>query len=193
MNRNFYFPDLKKSPTMPFCMVYENNFEMYMEFNERTSPWKIYKPGQIFPYTKFLKNNYLYEPSDILKMTAGIRNSFLLMNKFSDKKRHSWLQKKYNLTCSVPNNFDEQFFVLKQISDYINPSWKAKLLSFPKTWEEKAYKSPMFVDYLNSVANNDHIFKRNILLYDYLLNTINLDNKITNNGFIKEVIRYYFS
>lgn len=188
----FYFPDLKKSPTMPFCMVYENNFEMYMEFNERTSPWKIYKPGQIFPYTKFLKNNYLYEPSDILKMTAGIRNSFLLMNKFSDKKRHSWLQKKYNLTCSVPNNFDEQFFVLKQISDHINPSWKAKLLSFPKTWEEKAYKSPMFVDYLNSVANNDHIFKRNILLYDYLLNTINLDNKITNNGFIKEVIRYLF-
>ncbi|RJT43044.1 hypothetical protein, partial [Legionella taurinensis] len=43
---------------------------------------------------------------------------------------------------------------------------------------------------LNSVANNDHIFKRNILLYDYLLNTINLDNKITNNGFVKEVIRY---
>ena len=65
-------------------------------------------------------------------------------------------------------------------------------LNIDKTWEEKAYKSPMFVDYLNSVANNDHIFKRNILLYDYLLNTINLDNKITNNGFIKEVIRYLF-
>jgi hypothetical protein len=188
----FYFPDFQKSPTMPFSMVYKNNFEMYMEFNGRTSPWKIYKPGQVFPYTKFLKNNYLYEPSDILKMTAGIRNSFLLMNKFSDKRRHAWLQKKYNLSCPVPNSFDEQFLVFKQISDHINPPWRAKLLVFPEAWEEKAYKSPMFVDYLNSVANNDHIFKRNILLYDYLLNSINLDHKITSNAFVREVIRYLF-
>ena len=188
----FYYPNSQKSLTTPFCMVFENNFEMYMELDAKTFPWKIYKPGQIFPYTKFLKNNYLYEPSDILKMTAGIRNSFLLMNKFSDKKRHSWLQKKYNFTCSVPKTFDEQFIVFKKISDSINSSWKAKLLTFPKAWEEKAYKSPMFVNYLNSIANNDHIFKRNILLYDHILNTINLNHKITNNSFIKEVIRYLF-
>jgi hypothetical protein len=188
----FYYPDFQKSSAMPFCMVYVNNFEMYVEFNQRTSPWRIYTPGQVFPCTKFLKNNYLYEPSDILKMIAGIRNSFLLMNKFSEKKSHSRLQKKYNLTCSVPNNFDEQFAVFKQISDYAKPAWKARLLAFPKVWEEKAYKSSVFVDYLNSVANNDHFFKRNIFLYDYLLNTINLEHKITTNGFIKEIIRYLF-
>ena len=188
----FYYPDFKKTSTMPFCMVLENNLEMYMEFNGRTSPWKIYKPGQIFPYTKFLKNNYLYEPSDILKMTAGIRNSFFLMNKFSDKRRHSCLQKKYNVSCPVPQGFDEQFLVFKQISDVVNPSWRAKLITFPNVWEEKASKSLMFVNYLNSVANNEHIFKRNMLLYDYLFNTINIKHKITNNGFVKEVLRYLF-
>ncbi|MHB1221961.1 MAG: hypothetical protein ACYC0J_08195, partial [Gammaproteobacteria bacterium] len=81
----FYFPDNSPSRIMPFCMVLQNNFEMYMEFNETISPWKIFKPGQVFPYTKFLKNNSLYEPSDILKITAGIRNSFMLLNQFSDK------------------------------------------------------------------------------------------------------------
>lgn len=188
----FYYPDLGKSTEVPFCMVYENNFEMYTEFNHRTSPWKIYKPGQVFPFTKFLKNNYLYEPSDILKMTAGTRNSFLLMNKFSDKKSHARLQKKYHLTSPAPTSFEEQFFVFKQIIESVNPMWQAKLLAFPKEWEAKAYKSSIFVDYLNSVANNDHLFKRNIILYDYLLNTINQNSKITSNGFVKEVIRYLF-
>ena len=30
----FYFPGCEKSSITPFCMVYENNFEMYMEFNQ---------------------------------------------------------------------------------------------------------------------------------------------------------------
>ncbi len=188
----FYFPDFNKSKVMPFCMIYENNFEMYTEINQRTSPWKIYKPGHVFPFTKFLKNNYLYEPSDILKMTAGIRSSFLLMNKFSDKKSHGKLQKKYNLTCHIPKGFDDQFFIFKQIIDSINPKWKAKLLAFPKEWEEMAYKSSPFVDYLNSIANGDHLFKRNITLYDYLLDILDSKSKISSNSFVKEVVRYLF-
>lgn len=188
----FYFPNGEKSLAMPFCMVYENNFEMYMEFNSRISPWKIYKPGQVFPYTKFLTNNALYEPADMLRMTAGIRNAFLLLNKFSDKKRHAWLEKKYHFSCEPPQNFDDQFHIFKGISDYVNPLWKAKLLAFPKQWEEKAYLSPYFVNYLNSIVSDEYIFKRNILLYDHILNTIHLKFKIINNSFVREVIRYLF-
>ena len=84
-------------------------------------------------------------------MTAGIRNSFLLMNKFSDKKRHASLQKKYNLTCSVPKILKISFLYLNKSATILILLGEAKLLAFPKTWEEKAYKSPMFVDYLNSL------------------------------------------
>lgn len=186
----FYFPDHQKSKMMPFCMVLQNYFEMYMEFNSNISPWKIYKPGQVFPYTKFLKNNYLYEPADILKMTAGIRNSFVLLNKFSDKKKHANLKKKFNLSCEPPKSLEDQFNVFKEICDYVKPDWSATLLSFPKSWEEEAYKSSEFVNYLNGIANTDHLFKRNSLLYDYLLTTIILKHRITTNSFIKEVLKY---
>lgn len=186
----FYFPNCQKSQTMPFCMVFENNFEMYMEFNDNISPWKIYKPGQVFPYTKFLKNNSLYEPSDILKMTAGIKNSFILLNKFSDKKKHANLKKRFNLSSEPPKCFTEQFHIFKEICDYAKPDWTATLLAFPTSWEEKAYRSPEFANYLNRIANEDHLFKRNSLLYDYILTTVILKNRITSNSFIKEIIKY---
>lgn len=188
----FYFPDNQKSETMPFCMVLENHFEMYMEFNNTISPWKIYHPGHVFPYTRFIKNNYLYEPSDILKMSAGIKSSFILLNKFSDKKQHAHLKKKFNLSCDPPKSFKDQFTVMKEICDNAKPNWTATLLAFPKSWEEKAYQSIEFINFLNSIAVNDHIFKKNALLYDYLLNTIILKHRITSNGFVKEVIKYLF-
>ena len=186
----FYYPGHQKSTTMPFCMVLQNHFEMYTDFNGNISPWKIYKPGQVFPFTKFLKNNSLYEPGDILKMTAGIRSSFVLLNKFSDKKKHAILKRKFNLSCEPPKSFADQFNVFKEICDYAKPNWSATLLAFPKSWEEKAYKSTEFVNYLDSIANAEHLFKRNYLLYEYLLNAIILENRITNNGFVKEVIKY---
>ena len=157
----FYYPKSSKRTAKrpPFCMVLENNFELYMECSSRVSPWKIYKPGNVFPYTKFLKNNYLYEPSNILKMTAGARNSFLLMNKFSDKRRHALLQKKYNIAHDVPNSLEKQFFIFRELSEATQSPWRAKLLAFPEEWENKAYESPIFLNYLNTVSNNDHIFK----------------------------------
>jgi hypothetical protein len=188
----FYYPNQQKTPIMPFCMVYENNFEMYMQIHAKTSPWKIYKPGQVFPYTKFLTHNQLHEPSDMLKMTAGTRNSFLLMNQFSDKKKHTLLQKKYHLRCPPPMNFLEQFFVFKEIIDCIKPTWKARLLIFPSAWEKIAYQSPAFLDYLNSVITNEYLFKQNVLLYDHLINNLYAFHKITSNSFIKEVLRQLF-
>ncbi|RUR19915.1 hypothetical protein ELY21_02330 [Legionella sp. km535] len=189
----FYYPDNQKSKRMPFCMVLENHFEMYMELNTSLSPWHIYKPGQVFPYTKFLRANFLYEPSDMLKMTAGVRNSFVLLNKFSDKKNHAILKKYFKLTCEPPKSYEEQFTIFKGICDYAKPDWSACLLAFPKSWEEKAYKSADFVSYLNSIAYMEHLFKRNSLFYDYLLNTIILKHRIITNGFIKEVIKNLFA
>jgi hypothetical protein len=154
----FYFPNYQKSQRMPFCLVLQNYFEMYMEFNGNIAPWKIYKPGQVFPYTKFLQNNYLYEPADMLKMTAGTRSSFILLNKFSDKKKHASLKKKFSLTCEPPKSFEEQFHVFKEMCDYAKPDWSATLLTFPPSWEEAACKSSDFIDYLNSIANAEHIF-----------------------------------
>ncbi|MFZ2316055.1 MAG: hypothetical protein WAW86_10430 [Gammaproteobacteria bacterium] len=186
----FYFPDNSPSRIMPFCMVLQNNFEMYMEFNETISPWKIFKPGQVFPYTKFLKNNSLYEPSDILKITAGIRNSFMLLNQFSDKKNHNILKKHFNLSCNPPKLLQDQFLVFKEICQSAVPEWSAQLLAFPQSWEKQAYQSPEFTKYLSGISSDDHIFKRNILLYDYLLNTIILKHTITNNSFAKDVVKY---
>lgn len=186
----FYGPsssDIKKQ-IIPFCMVLNNSFEMPITINKNTIPWKIYKPGNIFPYARFLESNKRYEPTGALSMVAGAKSSFLLINKISDKKWHRLLCNKYKIDIPPPKCFSEHFDVFKALSNSCETSWRANLLVFPESFFEQAEKNHDFKEMIYKTSLNEKLFKSNIYAYDALLDIIFRDSNITSD-FVGKCIR----
>ena len=192
---SFKYPELSKSvKRTPFSLVIKNNFEMYIENKYWLSPWRTYKPGDFFPYTRFIKRQNAYQPSGLLELRAGSRSTFLLMNKEFDSRRYSALYKKIGVENNLsPSKLRDQFHVFKSISDKFGAEWRGEMLIFPEKWEEKAKEDENFIAYMEEVPIETHSYNTNIPLYNYIINLIIHDDKITSNSFSKDIIHHLFA
>lgn len=188
----FYEPELTsiKLRTIPFSMILNNYFEMPITLANCTIPWKIYKPGDIFPYTRFLPNNRNYEPSDCLSLVAGVKNSFFLINKISDKKWHRLLCNKYNLDVPPPKSFSEHFIVFKSLVNSCDPLWRADLLVFPESFFKVASNHHDFKEIIFNISHKDKLFRRNIYAYEILLHKLFMQTKEINSAFVRDCIKH---
>jgi hypothetical protein len=192
---SFKYPSHEKSlKRTPFSLVIKNNFEMYIENEHWLSPWKIYKPGDFFPYTRFIKKQNAYQPSGLLELRAGSRTSFLLMNKEFDKRKYSALYKSIHINeAKAPVKLRDQFYVFKEIADALSSEWLGEIIIFPESWEEEAKKDERFIAYMEEQPIATHSYNMNIPLYNYIINLMQYDDKITSNYFSREIINHLFS
>lgn len=192
---SFKYPSLIKSlERTPFSLIIKNNFEMYLENSRWLSPWKIYKPGDCFPYTRFIKKQNSYQPSGLLELRAGSRASFLLMNKEFDRRKYSALYKSLNINeFTTPEKIRDQFYVFKDITNTLGSEWKGEIIIFPESWEEKAKDDVQFIAYMEEIPIETHSYNTNIPLYNYIINLMQYGGKITSNYFSREIINHLFT
>jgi len=191
-HKYFYSPEstATKNTIVPFTMVLDKYFEMHINLSSTELPWKIYKPGDIFPYSRFLTINNYYEPRNILTMTSGVKNGFFLINKIADKKSHSSLCKKNNIDTPPPKTFSAHHDVFKALASSSNNKWLGKLLIFPETFIKKAKKNHDFREMIFNVSSLDHIFKKNIKAYELFLHQLFIEDKYTSSSFVRDSIKH---
>lgn len=183
-------PAAKKSKKIPFSMVLNNYFEMPITLVDCVMPWKVYKPGDVFPYTRFLPHNRNYEPSNCLSLIAGVQNAFFLINKISDRKFHSQLCNKYNIDVPAPKTFSDHFSVFKSLVDSCEPSWSADLLVFSESFFNIAYNNHDFKETIFNISHNDKLFRRNIYAYEILLHKLFMQTKEISSSFVRDCIKH---
>lgn len=189
----FYGPassNIKKN-IIPFSMVLDNYFEMPIEIIDKIIPWKIYKPGDVFPYTRFHEVNKLHEPTGSLSMTAGSKSSFLLINNISDKKWHNLLCNKYNINVPPPKNFSDHFQIFKALSESTNNDWRASLLIFSESFFKEAEKIHDFKEMIFNTSLKEKLFRSNLYAYDALLDLL-FKKSIVSSGFVEQCLRNIF-
>ncbi len=188
----FYGPSNSaiKSKTIPFCMVLNNYFEMPIKLVDCLMPWKMYKPGDVFPYTRFIPNNKNYEPSNCLSLIAGVKNAFFLINKIADKKLHQNLCKEYGINVPPPKGLQEHFNVFKELVNSHKPEWTADLLVFSENFFNIASKNHDFKEIIFNISHNDKLFRRNIYAYEILLHKLFMQTKEISSSFARDCIKH---
>ena len=181
--------------TIPFSIVIDKKFEMFVDFNEKTFPFRVYDKGSIFNTAQFITKNRQFSPKDINSISAGARNTFLLPS-IGDSIPHNDICNYFNINIKKPDTLDDQFFVFRKLSDIGKSGWKAKLLCFEPSLIEKIKKEhpSSFYNYIRSYNSQFDAYWTGSSYYDCLLSYIrsnNTDLKITN--FMYDLIKQFYN
>lgn len=192
-DENFFYapkPSMSKYTKIPFSLVLTNYFEMPINLAGCSIPWKIYKPGDVFPYTRFIPTNQIYEPSNCLSLRSGTNNAFMLINKIADKKWHNLLCKRYNIDSLPPKSFSDHFNIFKALVDSTNNQWRAELLIFPETFFQEASHNHDFKELIFNLSHKDKLFRRNIFAYEILLHKLFMKMGNITSAFVRDCIKH---
>ncbi len=195
-NNYFYAPnDTKIQPItkVPFSMILENKIEQYVGFVDKLFTYQILSPGRLLQLTSFVRNDRLHSPNDMLTFTAGARN-ILLLPEIAEKNSHDSLCHQFSLKHLPPKNMDSQFEIFRDIIQKSNSTWRFKLLIFPKKWVEKMQEkhNDPATAYIRELSLNISGFKRNLILYDFILSYIKNEFKLSPNDFVNDAVRQLF-
>lgn len=179
-----------KSKSIPFTMILSKYFEMHIQLSSDELPWKIYKPGDLFPYTRFLTVNKYFEPANTLSMSAGVRSGFFLINKISEMKRHKMLCKMYQIDTPPPKSLTEHHDMFKSLSKTQSKPWAGRLLIFPENFVDKATECSDFMEMIYEVSSKDQIFRKNIKAYEHILNMLLSQTKLTSSSIVRDSIKH---
>jgi hypothetical protein len=190
----FYGPSTSniKQKIIPFSMILQNSFEMPVKISNKVIPWKIYKPGNIFPYARFLERNQDYEPIHDLSMFSGSKSAFLMVNKIADQKWHTLFCNKYKIDTPPPKSFSDHFNIFKLLCDSNSVNWRAELLVFPESFFEVAYKHHDFKEMIYKTSLNEKLFKSNLYAYETLLDIVFRNDTQVRSDFVSKCIRNIF-
>lgn len=182
------------SKIIPFSVVIDKKFEMFIEMGGKSFCYRIYDKGKIFHTIQFIEDSIKHEPIDILNICSGARNTFLLP-KISDSIPHRTLSSHFNKPLRKPSSLDDHFYIFRDMAESANLDWNTKLLCFSDEWVSKVKikKPSLFYTYINYYNNKYDIYSRCIPLYNFLLSYIRTeDNTIPSNTFMYDVIREFF-
>lgn len=187
----FYLPnDGGKTDFVPFSMVLDKNLEMFIEFKGKSSTHKVYKEGDFLGVTPLYSITDKHHPSDILQISSGARNAFLLCP-ISDIKPHSCLEKQFKTKLPKPNDLDAHCLTFKKLCEAANNCWRSRLLVFPNELVRLIKKNvvPALSGLLIDFYANLYGYYANIPFYNYLMTYIKANNQyISNNVFINDVL-----
>lgn len=192
----FYLPNSGGNfPSVPFSMVLDKNLEMFIEFKGKSSAYKIYTEGDFLSVSSLCASSNNHHPSDILQISSGARNAFLLCP-IADIKPHSNLEKYFNAVIPKPEDIESHFLTFKSICDAANCSWRSKLLIFPNEVVRllKENKLPALLSLIMKFDSNQTEYYANTPFYNYLMTYIKAnDDEISQNVFINDVLNQLIS
>lgn len=187
----FYLPDDGgKTAMVPFSMVLEKNLEMFIEFKGKSSTYKVYGEGELLGVSISSTNLIQHQPSDILQISSGARNVFLLCP-IADARPHSNLEKYFKTKLPKPENLDLHYFTFKELCKASRCEWRAKLLIFPMELvrQIKENKLPNISNLIKEYDSNQTEYYANTPFYNYLKTYIKANNdKISQNIFVNDVL-----
>lgn len=192
----FYLPNsVDKLSAVPFSLVLSKQLEMYIEFRGKSSTYKIYQEGDFLSIRSLFPASNSHHPSDILQISSGARNAFLLCP-IADIKPHSNLEKYFKLHLDKPKNLDDHFFIFRDLCAAGKCSWRSKLLVFPEELVKqiKEGKLPALSNLIMKFDLNQTAYYANTPFYNYLMTYIKATSHgISQNVYINDVLNQFFS
>lgn len=192
----FYLPNSGgKIPSVPFSMVLNKNLEMFIEFRGKSSTYKVYKEGDFLGVSSLYSSTNNHHPSDILQISSGARNAFLLCP-IADVKPHSGLEKYFKMKFHKPDELGSHFLTFRSLCEAAHSSWRSKLLIFPSEIVRliRESKLPILSSLIMNFDYNQTGYYSNTPLYNYLMTYIKAnDNEISQNVYINDVINQLIS
>lgn len=187
----FYLPNEGgKTSLVPFSMVLDKNLEMFIEFRGKSSTYKVYKEGEFLSVSSLSTSSKKHHPSDILQISSGARNAFLLCP-IADAKPHSTLEKYFKAKFPIPEDLGAHYFTFKDICNAGGCTWKSRLLVFPMELvrQIKENKLQSISRLLMEYDFNQTAYYANTPFYNYLMTYIKANNEhISQNIFINDVL-----
>lgn len=187
----FYLPDGGgKLPGVPFSMVLDKNLEMFIEFMGISTMHKVYTQGSFLGISYLGVSSNKHHPSDILQISSGAKNTFLLCP-IADIKPHSSLEKYFKTSLPKPDDLRSHFLTFKRLCDAAQCPWRSKLLVFPNEIVRliKENKLPGLSSLIMQFDSNQVEYYANNLFYNYLMTYIKANNSdISQNIFINDVL-----
>lgn len=192
----FYLPCSGGEMTgVPFSMVLNKHLEMFIEFRGKSSAYKIYKEGDFLGIRALHSSSNIHHPTDILQISSGARNVFLLCP-IADVKPHSNLEKYFNTKLHKPDELESHFFTIRDICNADLCQWRSKLLVFPNEIVKliKNNKLPTLSNLLMAFDSNQAGYYANMPFYNYLMTYIKANNEvISNNVYVNDVVNQLIS
>lgn len=192
----FYLPNSGgKAPAVPFSMVLNKNLEMFIEFNGKSSTYKVYKEGDFLSIRSLYSSANQHHPSDILQISSGARNVFLLCP-ISDIKPHAHLEKYFKTTFLKPDDLGSHFFTFRSLCEAAHSDWRSKLLVFPNDLVKliKENRLPELSSLIMASDINQTSYYTNSPFYNYLLAYVKSnDETISQNSYVNDVINQLIS
>lgn len=189
---SFYLPGAGgKAPMVPFSMVLDKSLEMFIEFRGKSSTYKIYNEGELLGVSVSSANLTQHQPSDILQISSGARNAFLL-SPIADARPHSNLEKYFKTQITKPEDLGQHFLTFKELCNASGCKWKSKLLVFPRelTKQIKENKLPEISNLIKEYDSNQTEYYANTPVYNYLMTYIKANNDhISQNIFVNDVLK----
>jgi hypothetical protein len=150
----------------PIGLISKNTVEVFIECGLDVIPLVTFESGRILGLLETLDPVGAYCLRYIWSSCAGAR-SVCMLPKISDKVSHSRLQKDFNLTLDAPTNYFEHFNVFRELSrssDFLNDSWRMKILFFSENW----LSLEPFNEYLRRYMIKNSSYARNKATFDVL-------------------------
>lgn len=192
----FYLPNSGgQTLSVPFSMVLNKNLEMFIEFRGKSSTYKVYKEGDFLGVSSLYASSNNHHPSDILQISSGARNAFLLCP-IADVKPHSNLEKYFKTKLPKPDELGSQFLTFRSICEAADCSWRSKLLIFPSEIVRliKEGKLPSLSSLIMNFDYNQTDYYSNTPFYNYLLTYIKAnDSEISQNAYTNDVLNQLIS
>ncbi|OGT37191.1 MAG: hypothetical protein A3F12_04200 [Gammaproteobacteria bacterium RIFCSPHIGHO2_12_FULL_38_14] len=185
----------------PLGMVLEKEIECFIDLKNEgiTIPRWVYKPGKIFPFSRFLgkKTNRIYSPNDLLSSTAGARSAFMLPN-IGCSINHANLQRDFNVQSSTPKSMYEHWSIFKEIlqSEAIKDEWRCCVMYFSENWITKIRGDIAWTSlnkYLYEIAWNQFEYERNRIYYEIILSVIQKKRNLKPNPYLADTARHLFA
>lgn len=192
---SFYTPDGSKKDRVPFCLIYDRSFEMYIDFQGKTSTFKVYKPGELLGVSSFYKQTNNHHPGDILRISAGARNSIMLFPA-SEIVHHTNIENYFGEPIKRPSDLSSHHSTLKSLANLAKPDWKAKLIVFPDEINNKLMQRqlPELLNIIYEYDTEQWSYYSNMALYNYIMGHIkHQDSDISSNVFINDAISHIFT
>lgn len=187
----FYLPNCGgKTSHVPFSMILNKHLEMFIEFKGKSSTYKIYKEGDFLSIRSLYSSSNKHHPSDILQISAGARNTFLLCP-ISDVKPHANLEKYFKTNIYKPKDLGDHFLTFRDICKAANCNWRLRLLVFPNEIIKliKENKLPKLSNLIMEFDSSQAGYFANTPFYNYLLTYIKAnDDGISSNVYINDVL-----
>ena len=188
---HFYLPNTGgKLSSVPFSMVLEKNLEMFIEFKGKSSTHQIYKEGDFLSVSSLYNSSNTHHPTDILQISAGARNTFLLCP-VADARPHASLGKYFKADIPVPDDLGNHYLTFKKLCDAANCKWRSKLLVFPSEIVTliKENKLPTLLSLVMEFDSNQTGYYANLPFYNYLMAYVRANNpEISQNEFTNNAI-----